>query len=697
MRVTKVEGLCSSRVLGIEEEKVQKIGVYFAGSVALITFILYLPVLQNAFIKRDDIPYILANRHIRSFDVALLKWAFFYFYSANWHPLTWIFHALDYALWGLNPLGHHLTSIILHSVNACLVVFLVIKLLEAWKARTKPGGPSPFLNERSIFIAAAATGLLFGLHPLHVESVAWASEKKDLLCALFFLLSITMYTKYAGAVNVEANNTSSTLPIFNKYYLFSIGFFVLALLSKPMAVSLPFVLLILDWYPFKRIHSYKPTGMGLIEKLPFIVFSLVSAILTVMAQRAGMAMQLMNAVPLSKREIVAAKSLISYLWKIILPINLTPFYPYPKDISLSSADYILTIAFVIGMTMVCMAYARRRKLLLATWGYYVVILIPVLGIVQVGDQSMADRYTYLPSIGLFLIVGLAAAWVLRKTDHLSRPHLVRKVGGSILIFSMFIALSFLTFKQIGTWRNNLTLWSHVIETEPEPPLLAYTSRSMDYFNMGQFEKAIADFSSVISLDPSSFPAYLYRGMAFHKIGQVNKAIEDYNKAIALNPYSVDAYINRSMAFGDMGRPNKAIEDCDKAISLDPSNYLIYNNKGAFYGKLNMPGKAIEAFSKSIAIAPNSADSYYNRGVAYTSLGEYEKALEDFSNTIELNQSDALAYFSRGLLYLRTGKKELAILDFRKACDLGNMDGCKALNKSLSTNNVPPFSKGGRGG
>lgn len=501
MRVTKVEGLCSSRVLGIEEEKAQKIGVYFAGSVALITFILYLPVLQNAFIKRDDIPYILANRHIRSFDVALFKWAFFHFYSANWHPLTWIFHALDYALWGLNPLGHHLTSIILHSVNACLVVFLVIKLLEAWKARTKPGVPSPFLNEPSIFIAAVATGLLFGLHPLHVESVAWASEKKDLLCALFFLLSITMYTKYAGAVTVEANNTSSTLPIFNKYYLFSIGFFVLALLSKPMAVSLPFVLLILDWYPFKRIHSYKPTGMGLIEKLPFIAFSLVSAILTVMAQRAGMAMQLMNAVPLSKREIVAAKSLISYLWKIILPINLTPFYPYPKDISLSSADYILTIAFVIGMTMVCMAYARRRKLLLATWGYYVVTLIPVLGIVQVGDQSMADRYTYLPSIGLFLIVGLAAAWVLRKTGHLSRPHLVRKVGGSILIFSMFIALSFLTFKQIGTWRNNLTLWSHVIETEPEPPLLAYTSRSMDYFNMGQFEKAIADFSSVISLDP----------------------------------------------------------------------------------------------------------------------------------------------------------------------------------------------------
>jgi hypothetical protein len=213
---------------------------YVAAAVALLTLLVYLPALQNEFVDWDDNVYIFDNPYIRSLDMAFFKWAFWGFHAANWHPLTWASHALDYAVWGLNPLGHHLTSISLHALNTFLVVALVTRLLDAYNTKQN----RPALNDRMVLIAAATTGLLFGLHPVHVESVAWVSERKDVLCALFFLLSLLSYLSYVSS------NTQKT-------YLLSLGFFVLALLSKPMAVTLPVVLLILDWYPYGRIRSFK--------------------------------------------------------------------------------------------------------------------------------------------------------------------------------------------------------------------------------------------------------------------------------------------------------------------------------------------------------------------------------------------------------------------------------------------------------
>jgi Tfp pilus assembly protein PilF len=619
------------------------------------------------------------NPHIRSLDAAFFKWAFFDFYSANWHPLTWMTHALDYAFWGLNPLGHHLTSIILHSVNTLLVVLFAVRLLDALSARTLRTGLSPFLNERTILLVAGVTGLLFGLHPVHVESVAWVAERKDLLCALFFLLSIIMYMKYAGIEKDETKTLHWTAPFFNRHYLYAVVFFVLALLSKPMAVTLPVILLILDWCPFERIQSLKTLGSVIVEKLPFIAFSLVSSILTLLAQQSGGAMAMMSLVPLSKRIPVAVSSFVTYLWKMIWPLDLVPYYPYPKDISIISIKFMAPIAFVIVITIICVAIAKKENFWLSAWAYYVVTLIPVLGLVQVGGQSMADRYTYLPSIGPFLVMGLAVAWVSGKVNVLAQRHLIVKIGFPLVVLFVFISLSYLTFKQISIWKDDLALWTYVIEKEPEPVLLAYSSRSMLYFERGRFDKAIADFTMVIALDPNSYPGYLYRGMAYHKMGRLDEAIDDYDRAIALEPSSADAYINRSMALDDNGQLDKAIGDCDKAIALDPSNYTAYNNKGALYGKAGMSDRATEAFSKAIAIAPDRAESYYNRGVAYVSLRQYDRALEDFSKTIELNQNDTAAYVSRGRLYIRTGKKNLAVSDFRKACELGNNDGCNALH------------------
>jgi hypothetical protein len=265
--------------------RILKTKSFIACSVALVTFAVFLPSLRNEFVNYDDGNYVYENPFIRSLDMKLLKSAFTEFYASNWHPLTWLSHAFDYAMWGLNPLGHHLTNNILHALNTLIVVFLVIRLLEVYRLTMANKGLSqPFINDSTLKITGAATGLLFGLHPLHVESVAWVSERKDLLCAFFFLLTIIAYIRYVMEIKARASINSPSR-FFNRNYLFAIGFFILSLMSKPMAVSLPFVLLILDWYPFRRIRSLKTFCTVSTEKLPFFALTLISSVLTILGKK----------------------------------------------------------------------------------------------------------------------------------------------------------------------------------------------------------------------------------------------------------------------------------------------------------------------------------------------------------------------------------------------------------------------------
>jgi len=604
----------------------KNIHYYLAVAVALMTLLIYLPALRDGFVNWDDDTYILENPYIRSFNLAFFKWSFLDFYAANWHPLTWMSHALDYALWGLNPLGHHLTSIILHAVNTFLLVLLLQRLLSLPKETARIKEPSAFLHERTILIAAGITGLLFGLHPVHVESVVWVAERKDLLCALFFLLSISMYTesvrsqelvvrsqKSGGRSNQSGDSTNDEAGqrsyFINKHYLLTFGFFILALLSKPMAVSLPVVLLILEWYPLNRIRSWKTLRTACGEKLPFIALSLISSILTILAQRSGDALQSMDFAPLSTRVLVAAKALIAYLEKLIWPLNLIPFYPYPQDIAPFSLEYLLPIVLVIVITIICLLLIDRQRVWLSVWGYYVVTLIPVLGIVQVGIQSMADRYTYLPGIGPFFIMGLVAAWAWSKVNALTTFGLPIKIVGLAVVILVCISLLSITLRQIDIWKGGLELWTYVIERDPGIPR-AYNNRGLMYVDRDQFDKAKDDFDQAIALEPTWYAAYN----------------------------------NRGMLYGRTGRFDNAIADFEKTITLNPSFFMVYNNLGILYAK----------------------------------TGLFNKAFEQFNKAIMLNQEHAMAYYNRGLLYLRTGNKELAVSDYQKACYRGNDNACSAL-------------------
>lgn len=505
---------------------------YLAGLVSIITFLLYLKSLQNDFVGWDDNFYVTANPYIRTLNLDLFRWAFLDFYSYNWHPLTWLSHALDYAIWGLNPLGHHLTNNIIHTVNTFLVVILVIKLFSAWKNNTLKNVERTYFIEHGGVTIGVCTGLFFGLHPLHVESAAWIAERKDLLCALFFLLSVIYYSYYIEIINNNTieNRTSSRL-LYNKYLL-SFIFFILALLSKPMAVTLPIVLLIFDYYPFNRINSFKTLRSVSVEKIPFILCSFGSSIVTYLAQQSGNA--IWEGVPFPTRVVVATKSIVAYLWNMLFPLDLFPFYPYPRGASLQSLEYIGTLFLVIGVTLFCVYISKRQKLWLTIWAYYIVTLLPVLGLIQVGGQFMADRYTYLSSLGPFFIIGLLISWCLQKSILLQRYKTVTILLISVVGILIVVSMSYLTYKQIGIWKNGIELWSYVIKKEPEKILFAYYNRGEALSRKGRYYEAIEDYSKVIALNYQEYSkVYVDRGLVYLKIGKTEPAIADFRKACGL--------------------------------------------------------------------------------------------------------------------------------------------------------------------
>ncbi len=531
--------------------------------VALVTFLVYLPSLRNDFVFWDDDQYIFENDHIRSLGHAFFKWAFFDFYASNWHPLTWISHGLDYALWGLNPAGHHLTNNILHAINTFLVVMLAIHLAEYWKVHTTSKFAAFFNRDRAIFITGGVTGILFGLHPVHVESVAWVSERKDLLCAFFFLLGIHAYVKYFRTPDAEASPIRRML--LNRQYWFALGFFMLALLSKPMAVSFPVVLLILDGFLFGRIRSLKTFWFALVEKLPFIALSGFSSLVTISAQRG--AMQLTEMVPLQGRLIMAAQAVIAYLRHIALPLELLPYYPYPHEISLLFPPSLLSMLFVIGITILCIAL--KRRFWLSVWSYYLVTLLPVLGILQVGSQAMADRYLYLPSVGPFLAIGAVLTVVSERYVFSEKRGITVRGFWVVLALVTALTLSFLTVRQIGIWKNGITLWSFVIEREAEQVPFAFQNRGDSYLDAGQFDKALADLNTAVALDAGCVRCYYLRGLTLYDMNRFREAIADFDKTLALDPQYWEAFLYRNQALNTIGQGPPAEHDPGTAGRSDP--------------------------------------------------------------------------------------------------------------------------------
>lgn len=617
--------------------------IYASFIVASLTFIIYLPALESQFVNWDDALYVYENYNIRTID---FKWILTAIVGSLWHPLTLLSLAIDYAMWGLNPLGYHLTNNIFHAINTSLVFILSIKLIN----QANP------VNDRlsnSYIIGAIVTALLFGMHPLHVESVAWVSERKDVLCAFFFLSTLLSYITYTTA--------SSKRPY---YYCLCLILFALALLSKPMAVSLPLVLLILDFYPLERWNGLKNIKSILIEKTPFFLLSLAVSIITIVAQSSGEALQSVDVYPWKLRILDALHAFGFYLIKMFFPFNLAPFYPHTVKLSFFTLGYLISFASLLAITFLTIRSLKKDKLFFSVWLYYLVTLIPVIGIVKVGSQSMADRYAYLPSIGPFILAGIGVGVCFNIFT--KKIHLITITAALVLILGAMVNK---TIRQIAVWHDSVSLWSLEIKLFPEIDF-AYTQRGSGYSKSGNFREGIKDYERAVGINPQNAEAYYNLGNTYSNLKDYQQAILNYNFAVKLKPKYSEAYNNRGMAYNNLGNHKLAIEDFNMAIKHDPKNAKAFNNRGISYSLLGDTREAINSFNRAVELNPQNATSFYNRGVTYYSSGDLPQAIVDFNKAIELNAKYAAAYYFLGLTYSKTGVAELARRNYTKAASLG---------------------------
>jgi hypothetical protein len=512
----------------------------------LAVFLSYLPVFHNGFVNWDDPEAIKENPLIRDFGLSSLQGMFSTFHTGNWIPLDWLSLALDYQIGGLNPVVYHLNNLLLHGFNTVLFFFLAYRILGlAWKNHD-PAVQG--LSKGRSLAAASLAALLFGLHPIHVESVAWATERKDVLCGFFYLLSLGAYLRWAGAA--EGRRAKAAL---------CLAFFVLAVMAKPMAVTLPAAMLVLDVWPLGRLPAAWRTA--LLEKIPFFLAALVFSALAVAAQAQWGALSPQGNLGLPFRAMNAFHSLAFYLGKMILPVHLLPYYPLVPGsgaFSLRNLGAALVVALV---SWVCFSARRTRPYWGAAWLFYLAALAPVLGVLQVGDQAAADRYTYLPSLGPCLLLGTWAVLSLRKNIFLVFLVCLMAAGG----------LGTLTWRQTGLWKDSVTLWESAAKAHPDDSQIIHSNLANAYRAAGRPDDAVAEYDRAIAIGPPKAFPHDGKGVALLDKGLAEEAIREFQAAVALDPQDLPAHRHLFLLYQKLGRNQEAEEEFQEAARLAPGS------------------------------------------------------------------------------------------------------------------------------
>ena len=643
----------------------QKLIVYIV--LTIVTLAVFWQVHQYDFINYDDPVYVTENSHIQSgISQSGFLWAF-RTTDADllWHPLIWLSFMSDYQLFGLNAGGYHITNLILHILSALLLFWLFNRMTRAiWK---------------SAFVA-----VLFALHPLHVESVAWISERKDVLSVFLWILTLCFYVYYTEKPAIRR-------------YLSVLFCFICALMSKPMVVTLPVVMILLDYWPLGRLESRKANLFlwQLKEKMPFLILTAVFSITTIYTQYDPSIKYFSFGLRITN----ASVSFATYLEQTFWPHDMAVFYPFPAQIPLWQVlAAILLILIISGAVIVA---AKRLPYLFVGWLWYTITILPVIGIIQSGEQAMADRYHYLPSIGI--AIGLAWGVPLLIKNKVLRKNILFPVS----IASIAI-LSVLTWQQCGYWKDSIELFNYALQVTEDNYLahinlavalqdgktkealyhyneairimpdymlsarghIIYNNRGNAYVELGQYQLAFEDFDKSILLKPDFANTYNSRGEAYAKLGQYQRAFEDFNKSILLKPDYADSYYFRGRAYANVGLYQSALEDFNEAVRLKPDDADYFNNRGGAYIKLGQYQRAIKDFNKIILLDSNFFKAYNNKGFVYANLGQYKLAIEDFNKVITLKEDYAEAYNSRAAIYLNQGNKDAGCFNAKKACTLG---------------------------
>jgi tetratricopeptide (TPR) repeat protein len=547
---------------------------------ALCTLAVYWQVRDHEFLDYDDSRYITKNIMVqRGLDAEGLTWAFTSGYATNWHPLTWVSHMLDCELFGLDPTGHHMVNVAFHVANTILL-FLILKRMTGaiW---------------RSAFVAA-----VFALHPLYVESVAWASERKDLLSTLFWMLTMGAYALYTQQ------------PTLRRYLLVFL-FLALGLMAKPMLVTLPFVLLLLDYWPLQRLQLGRSSRINkstsenrrflllLREKAPLIGLTVASSIVTFIVQRSGGAMGSLETVPLGDRVANAIVSYTSYIRKSLWPSDLAVFYPHQGK-TLELWQVAGAAILLLGISGIVIWKIRRFRYLAVGWFWFLGTLVPVLGIVQVGIQGMADRYMYVPLIGLSIIV----AWGF--TDLLSKWH-YQKGGLAFAATTVLLALTGATSSQISYWHDGIRLFEHAIR-----------------------------------VTTNNYVAETNLGVALQVHGRTDEALEHYLESLRINPSYEFSHYNLGLILAGQGKTDEAITHFSEAVRLNSRVPEAHNNLGVLLAKKGKNSEAIEQFAEALQLNPAFVDARSNLGLLLMTLGKTDEAITQFNDALRLQPDNASA-------------------------------------------------------
>jgi protein O-mannosyl-transferase len=537
-----------------------------------LTLVFFNPIVHSGFVVLDDVDYILSNPPVRAgLTWATVKWSFNTFHAGNWHPLTWLSHALDCQVFGLNPAGHHYVSLLLHAASAVLLFLL----LEEATALTWP----------SLLVAA-----LFALHPVNVESVAWAAERKNVLSMFFFLLALWAYGQYARRGGVGR-------------YATVVLCFVLGLMAKPQVITLPFVLLLWDYWPLQRMFakadSARAGGRSLsylvAEKIPLFAVALAGAVVTMAAQRSGGSVRTLAQVSLLARLENALVSYDRYLASLVWPRHLAPLYPHPGS-SIPLSQIVLSAAVLLGLTAVVLRW-RQRRYLAVGWFWFLGVLVPMIGIVTVGEQAMADRYLYVPIIGC-LISLVWAAWEISE-KRISK--LMLAAPAAVIV----TALGALTYHQLGYWRDGETLWRYTL-TVTQANYMAHDNLAMALDKQGRVDEAIPEFEAAEALHPYPLPQVLSMGIYLQRHGHVPDALDMYQKVL---DRSTDPQL-RSTAWSQIGSANAQVKNYDQAklsyenaLKLNPRDLSALVGIGLLAERNGHSGEAATQLARAVSVEP----------------------------------------------------------------------------------------------
>ncbi len=614
-----------SRVCGIT------IGIYlFLAGLSLAVFG---QTIRHDFVNFDDDLYVYNTPAIQSgLTIKGIAHAFLSPHAGNWHPLTTISHMLDCQLYGLNAGGHHATNIVLHTI-AVLLLFQVLRQMTGamWK---------------SAIVAA-----LVAVHPLHVESVAWVSERKDVLSAVFFMLTLNAYVRYVGAPSIVRYLTVAIM--------FSFG-----LMSKSMLVSTPLVLLLLDYWPLNRFEQCSSTGkitvsdydnqkqtIGrlFLEKIPLFVLSAAAGVITFILQKR--ATGAIPPLPLLWRVENAVASYAIYLWQTLWPTGLAVFYPHP-DGSLESWQVILATGFLVTITTAAFVFRSKQPYLFTGWFWYLVMLVPVIGLVQVGEQGHADRYTYLPHIGLFLLV----VWFTADVTVRRRSSLRFVVATAAVIIAAFACMASL---QASYWRNSETLWTHTLAVTSDNDV-AHNNLGYLCVDRDELDRAISHFEAASRIRSRKQDPHYDLGSAFVQMnlanalarkGQSDEAIVHYNEAIRLQPYYADAYYNRGSVLFGKGRIDEAIADWEETLQIQPTDANAHTGLGNALLQKGSPQEAIAHYEQAMTLAPE--DPHSRNNIAWVLATSSDASLRDSAKAIDLAQVAVALSGGREPRFIRT--------------------------------------------